>query len=225
MLDSFKNKKIAESRWDAKIKEEKSKILNTDEATILKAILCGFLAGDGSVQVRKEKSCYHYQLDFFPDDELMMDIYIKAIKKVYQKEPSVRIRDNVFHVRKTSKTIVTDLLELTRFETKLWSIPKFVLDCKKTKVAWLKAFFSAEAYVNKKSIKIQTVNKTGMGEISKLLDEFQIKHRTYEYQPKKKNHSRVYIIFIGPKSERKKYYEEIGFYHSKKNKILKTAAL
>ena len=211
MLELPKNKKSIQSHWDVKIAKERSKILDTDEAKILKAMICGFLAGDGSVQVRKEKSFYHYQLDFFPDDKLMMKKYIGAIKKVYGKIPSIRVRDNVFHVRKTSKTVVTDLIKLANFETSSWTIPHSLLISQKVKAAWLNAFFSAEAYVNQRSIKVQTINKNGMIEVSNLLNDFQIKHKTYEYQPKKENHSRVYIIFINPKSEREKYYKKIGF--------------
>jgi len=221
MLKLSKNKKIANSRWEAKIKKERNQILNTEKANVLKAMICGFLAGDGSVQVRKEKSFYHYQLDFFPDDKLMMEKYINAIKKVYRKTPSIRLRDNVFHVRKTSKTIVTDLLKLACFDTQTWSIPDKILNNKETKAAWLNAFFSAEAYVNKNSIRIQIVNKKGINDISKLLDYFEIKHRTYEYLPKKENYSKVYILTITQKNERRKFYKKIGFWHEKKNTVLR----
>ena len=83
---SKKNKEIADSRWKVKIGKEKNNILDNDEARILKSMLCGFLAGDGSVQVRKEKTFFHYQLDFYPDDNLMKDVYVEALEKVYRKK-------------------------------------------------------------------------------------------------------------------------------------------
>lgn len=218
-----RNKKVALARWNTKITNERSKILQTNEGRILKAMICGFLAGDGSVQMRKEKSFYHYQLDFFPDDKLMMKKYIYAINKVYKKNPCIKIKNKFFCVRKTSKTIVTDLLKIAKFDTKNWSLPHSLLTCNKSKAAWLNAFFSAEAYVNSKVIRVQTVNKNGMNKISELLEYFQIKHKRYEYQPKKDNHSKVHIISINQKSERKKYYEEIGFWHEKKTMALKAA--
>ncbi len=89
----------------------------------LKAAICGFLAGDGSVQVRKEKNFYHYQLDFFPDDEEMLKTYMDAIKYIYNKVPSIRRRDNVFIVRITSKVIVQDILRDASFGIKTWSLP------------------------------------------------------------------------------------------------------
>lgn len=201
---------------------EKSKILQTDEARILKAMLCGFLAGDGSVQVRKEKTFFHYQLDFYPDDELMMDVYVDAIIKVYGKSPSIRKKEKFYWVRKTSKTIVTDLLQFASFDTKGWSIPNSLLTCFESKAAWLNAFFSAEAYVGPNHIKVQTVNKVGMSQVSRLLNEFEIDHNTYEHQPKNKNHSRVYIIRISSRTARERYYRLIGFWHNKKINTLKS---
>ena len=50
---SKRNKKVAISRWERKHSEEESMIKNDEETLILKASICGFLAGDGSVQKRK----------------------------------------------------------------------------------------------------------------------------------------------------------------------------
>ena len=141
MSELSKNKKIAIKRWENKINEERARILDTDEARILKAMICGFLAGDGSVQVRKEKTYYCYQLDFFPDDKLMMKKYIGAITRVYLKTPTIKKHKNYFAVRKTSKLIVTDLLELAKFKTKTWNLPYSLLTCQEAKASWLRAFF------------------------------------------------------------------------------------
>ena len=222
MLDlSKRNKKIADSRWKSKIAKEKAAMIQNEETRILKAMLCGFLAGDGSVQVRREKSYNHYQLDFFPDDELMKDVYIGALNKVYLKNPSTKKLKNYFAVRKTSKLIVTDLLKLAKFDTHNWNLPNSILTCQESKINWLRAFFSAEAYVGKKTIRVQTVNENGMKNISNLLSEFQINHCNYKYQPKQETYSKVHIISINQKSARERYYKIIGFYHKKKTETLK----
>jgi hypothetical protein len=222
---SERNKKVAISRWSKLHKLETDTISNKTEHLILKSKICGFLAGDGSVQIRKEKSFYHYQIDFFPDDEFMLQNYLMAIKKIYKKTPLVRRRDNVYVVRITSKVIVTDLKKITSFGLRNWTLPESLFNTKGTKEAWLRAFFSAEAYVDKKSIKIQTINCSGMDRVSKLLSELGIENKLYEYIPKQKNCSKVYIIMITKKDARRKYYNSIGFLHSKKTERLKKAVV
>jgi len=217
---SKRNKKVAISRWKKKHSEERAKIKNNREALLLKASICGFLAGDGSVQKRKEKSFFHYQIDFFPDDPLMRDTYIKQIKKVYEKEPTLKKMNNFYTVRLTSKVVVEDLLALSNFKTKEWRIPKSLVLVEGAVENWLKAFFSAEAYVSLKSIKIQTVNEKGMNDIANALRIIDINTKQYEYSPKKDTHSKVSILFINKKSDRLKFLSKIGFWHQKKTKRL-----
>ncbi len=200
---------------------QKSKFPKNLNSMFLRSALCGFLAGDGSVQVRKEKTFYHYQIDFFPDDELMLTTYYGQVKNLYGKEPSVRIRDNVYHVRMTSRAIVEDLLENAQFGIKEWSVPHNLFLVQGAKEAWLRGFFSAEAYVGPRSVKVQTVNKKGMEQISQLLADFKIDHNNYQHQPKNKNWSTVHIITINKIEARKMFLKKIGFWHSKKTKSLK----
>jgi hypothetical protein len=220
---SERNRKIAISRWNKKHSEEKSKIKNDTETLLLKASICGFLAGDGSVQKRKEKNNLHYQIDFFPDDCLIRDTYIKQIKQSYKKTPSVRKKNNYYAVRITSKVIVEDLFKIAKFGTKKWTAPKTLFSIKGAKENWLKAFFSAEAYVSSKSIKIQTVNKKGILDVAKMLKDIGIHSNYYEYEPKKENHSKVFMLFINKKEDRLKFLNKIGFWHKKKTKILSEA--
>jgi len=220
---SKRNKKVAMARWKNKHSKERQKIKTDEETLLLKASICGFLAGDGSVQKRKEKSFYHHQIDFFPDDELMKDTYMSQINEVYKKIPSTQKKNKFYNIRLSSKVVVEDLVKLANFGLKNWNLPTSLFCIKGARENWLKAFFSAEAYVNSKSIKIQTVNKKGMQEVSRILKELGITTRNYEYHPKKENHSPVSIIFINKKEDRLKFFNKIGFWHKKKNKILKEA--
>ena len=213
-MDNIKNKRKF-------IDVQKSKFLKDIPSMMLRSALCGFLAGDGIVQVRKVKTYYVHQIDFFPDDELMLMTYYNQVRKLYDKEPSVRIRDNVYHVRMTSRAIVEDLLENAQFGIKEWSVPYDLFSIQGAKEVWLKAFFSAEAYVGDNVIRIQTVNEKGMLQISKMLFDLGIDNRIYNYQPKNKNWSLVTIVSINKKEARKKFFEKIGFWHSKKTKSLK----
>lgn len=218
---SKRNRKVAISRWKKVIDKEKKEIFSDKKTIILKASLCGFLAGDGSVQARNLGSRIKYQIDFFPDDKIMLDRYMVDIKEVYNKVPNIKTKGKMFTVRISSKTIGEDLLKEARFGLKTWEVPANLVSNIKAKKSWLKAFFSAEGYVNQKSIKIQTVNKEGMLQVSKLLTDFSINHKFYNYLPKNKLHSKVYIIMIFRKEERKRFYDKIGFWHSKKMEILK----
>lgn len=182
---SERNKKVAIARWKNAHSKQRSQILEGKDAILMKAAICGFLAGDGSVQKRKEKNYYHYQIDFYPDDNIMERVYISQIEKVYNKTPLTRKDKGFSNVRFSSKVIYEDITKFSRFGLKNWTIPKKLFNIKGTKENWLKAFFSAEAYVNDKVIRVQTVNKEGMKEVSKLLKELGIDNNYYEYNSKK----------------------------------------
>jgi len=220
---SERNRKVANIRWEKVHNNERKCILNNEESFILKSAICGFLAGDGSVQKRKERSYYHYQVDLFADDIQMVDVYLKAINKVYNKNPSVVIRDNCYHVRLGSRVIVEDLFSISEFGLTKWRLPSFIFSLDGAEEAWLKAFFSAEAYVGKDHIKIQTINQKGMLEVSELLISLGIENKVYYYTPKNENYSMVTIIRINKKSDLKIYSEKVGFWHNKKNIALKKA--
>ena len=223
MNRSIWNKKVALSRWKNTRVKEKSEILGGPNAILLKSIICGFLAGDGCVLTRKTKWGYRYDISFFPDDKEMLETYLTALKSVYNKSPKIRRRDDVFDIRLSSRVVAEDIMNNAAFGIKNWRIPKKLLSNREAKINWIKAFFSAEGYVDDQAIKIQTVNKEGMEELSNLLNEFLIKHGFYVYQPKKKNYSKVYIIRISSKESRKKYYENIGFFHKLKSQTLKNS--
>jgi len=215
------NRKVAISRWNKVINKEKEGILSNKEGILLKSAICGFLAGDGSIQIRNRGSFNEHRIDFFPDDKKMLKTYLKFIKKIYGKTPHLSRRDNVFTARINSKTIVEDLLKEAKFGIKKWEVPVNLLLSNEAKKYWLRAFFSAEGYVNDDVIKIQTVNKRGMTQVSDLLNNLSIKHGFYHYTPKKSNYSETHIIMINKKEARKKFYYDIGFWHSKKMQILK----
>ncbi|MFH0752605.1 MAG: LAGLIDADG family homing endonuclease [archaeon] len=216
---SKRNKKVAIAGWNKIFDRERKRISTDDFAVKYKAAICGFLAGDGNVQIREKKS--HYDIRFYPDDELMLTEYLRALEYVYGKKASITMRDNVFEVVIVSRTLTEDIVSHANFGTKIWGLPYGLFSVPGTKEAWLRAFFSAEAYVGGKHIKIQTVNKEGMLKVSELLNELNIKHGFYEFQPKNEKHSRVSIIMIHRKEARKRFLEKVGFWHSKKTEKLR----
>ena len=218
---SARNKKVALARWKKVFLKEQEKIPTDETSLRIKSALCGFLAGDGSVQVRRKETFSHYQIDFFPDDKKMLNAYCSFIKKLYGRKPSISVRDNVYVARLSTKSIVIDLLESSDFGLYTWSFPERLFNISGAKEIGLKAFFSAEGYVNSKYIKTQSVNLKGIIKISKLLSGFGINNNYYEYTPKNKNHSKVGMIFINQLASRKIFYEKIGFWHGRKEKFLK----
>ena len=214
------NKKVAISRWSKIITKEKE---NINHNSVLKSALCGFLAGDGYIAIREEKKNKHYEIGFFPDDPIMLDSYCLFLDKIYHKKPQIRKVNKMFRVRLTSKMIVEDLMKLAKFGHYEWSLPKSIFSTNKEIISWLKAFFSAEAYVNPKWIRVQSVNKKSLKEVSALLDLLNIENKIYEYNPKQIKYSSVGIISIHKKEARKKYLETIGFWHSKKEFMLRKA--
>jgi hypothetical protein len=150
----------------------------------------------------------------------MKNKYLEFIFDIYHKTPSVVRRDNVFHVRLTSKVVVLEIRNVCKFGLKNWTIPDWLVS-EDEKVAWLKAFFSAEAYVGKNHIKLQTVNKEGMSGVLKLLKEVGIDVKCYEYLPKNERNSKVYMLIISKKKEINIFYEKIGFWHERKQSALK----
>lgn len=218
---SKRNKKAAIARWKNILEKENTFIAKTSNKFAIKAAISGFLTGDGSVQIRKEKTFHHYQVDFFPDDEVMLSTYLKFMKEIYNKKPTVKKLKNFSSARISSRTIVFDLMKYNEYGLISWTLPTTLLCNKRAKVYWLKAFFSAEAYVGPRSIKIQTVNEQGMKDAKEMLTELGIESKMYSYEPKKETHSKVFMIFINKKEARIAFYNKVGFWHSKKTKKLK----
>jgi hypothetical protein len=217
-------RKSALKRWKRQLEYDTSKIPKDKESLLKKVALCGFLAGDGCVQVRKERkedNYFRYQLDLFSDDKLMLNTYCSFIEEIYNKKPTISNRDNMFVARLSLKFIVLDLLKICNFGMYKWSFPNKLFKIKGSKEAWLRAFFSAEGYVGKRVIKIQSVNIKSIKIVLKMLSDFDIKGNYYEYSSKNKNHSKVGMIFINDKRCRLNYYNKIGFWHEKKNLALK----
>jgi hypothetical protein len=220
---SERNKKVALARWNKILSEERKHILDTAEASVLKAALCGFLAGDGSIQVRKEKTFLRYDIGFFPDDDIMLTTYCDMLKKLYGKIPSIKRKNEMYSVRLSSRIVVEDLLNQASFGLKNWDLPHSLFSNNGAKEAWLRAFFSADGYVGANTIRVQTVNKNGMINVSKLLRQLGIDHKMYRYVPCQQAHSIVYIVAILKKSARQLFLDKIGFWHSKKTAALKKA--
>jgi len=220
---SEKGRKAIQIRWKTEELRIKSNLSELDEIEkeVLKVRLCGYISGDGSLSVRKEKNGRkHHDIRFYPDHESLIAVFVNDFSKVYAKTPAVRKMKNHYHIHVSCKTACEDLLKMTEFGSLTWRLPNG-LRSNQSKVEWLKALFDCEAYVSSKAIQMQSVNKIAIQQIKELLYSFGINSRLYEYKRKNKNWNINYILHIGKKEDRLKYLKQIGFNHVLKLNKLK----
>jgi len=218
MLKKWKEKRIINYERSEKFFPK----LTEHEIDIFKSRLCGFLAADGSVIIRKEAGTnrFHYDVQFYPDHYTLVKLYEEAFKAVYGKELNIKQKHNFFFVRASSKFAAQNLASLANFNSKNWTIPKF-LKTKELKKVWLKAYFDCDGYVCKNYVQVQSVNKTGLEKMKKVLYEFGIKSKIYSYRRQQTAWSTNYLLNIPRKNEMLKFMLEIGFDHPLKCAKLK----
>ena len=147
-----KGKRAAEKRWADYEKKLKS-IHNHNP--LLKAKLCGYLAGDGCVCICKEKARPHLKnkrIAFYPDHIDLANDFRETFYKVYGLKPSLEKEKNYYRVRLGSKLAYLDLMSITRFDSLNWNVPFKILLTPEIKKEWIRAFFDCEAYVGKRII-------------------------------------------------------------------------
>lgn len=218
---SKKGKQAIKKRW--KDYENKLKSLHNHDP-LLKAKLCGYLAGDGCVYIHKERARPHInskRIAFYPDHIDLAKDFIETFYKIYKIRPHLKKEKNHFDIRICSKLAYWDLVSIAKFKSLNWNIPFKILTTKETKKEWIRSFFDCEAYVGKKMIQIQSINKRGLEQVKSLLKEFSIDSKMYSYERKQKNWNTNYLLCIMKKESRLKYLDIIGFRHPKKLENLK----
>jgi len=177
--------------------------------------------GDGSVFYCKDiRGKEHYGITFYPDDLAMANYFAKCFEEVYGIKLKIFKLKNHYKTYIKNKIIYNDLISIASFGSLEWTVPTRFLKSNDMKREFLKAFFDCEAYVWEKAIQLQSVNKKGLEGIKKILGEFDIASKIYEYERKNKNWNKNYILCIMRKEERDKYLKNIGFNHSLKMKKL-----
>ena len=209
-------------RWRKKDEYDlKKAVSDIEERRRLQVVLISYLQGDGCICVRYDKpNVFRYDLAFYPDHISLAIHFVDIYKKLYGRVQRIKNLGNYFSVRVTQKFACKELLGLAKFNSLEWQVPFKMLDTDEKKSRWLKAFFDCEAYVCKKSIVVQSVNKTGILQIKKLLEEFNIQSRFYSYERKQKNWNTNYLLFVSCKKYGRRFLKQIGFTHQLKQKKL-----
>lgn len=223
---SARNRKVALHRWHKVLESKTTEIKSaTRKYRSLKALIVGYLMGDGCVTVRKDsRDTVHHVILFYPDDKKMLIAFLSAFERVYKHSSKPKRLPGYFKVAVYSKPIVIDLLKLGPFRSLEWSVPKMLLTTKKSKIAWLRAFYDCEAYVGPKIITVQSVNKQGLEQVQILLKEFNITSRLYSYKRKQLTWNTNFLLCIIKKVDRAKFLRHIGFNHTKKQAKLQKYA-
>ena len=216
------------ARWEKKHQPIKTHIKDSHKNLLKeKARIIGLVMGDGSlnsIQKSKDK-IQHHDITFYPDDLDLAKTFIKDFQKLYLKKPKIRKKRNYYSLRVSSKPAWEDLRKLGEFNSLNWCFPAR-LSSNMEKREWMKAMFDCESFVdiNKKRISLQSVSKKGIDSIKKLLGEFKINSKIYQYTRNNPNWNINYILFISGKENITKFSELIGFNHKKKQKNLKLIA-
>lgn len=225
---SSHNRAVANKRWKRvreKYKNHLKSIRGTPTYYLHKARLLGYLAGDGHVKIREEirsgKQVLHYHIRFYPDDEQMMQAYLHSFETLYQETPHRIRHSGHWEVRICHQVACKDLLDSGSLGTWDWRVPFAELLSAGAICEWLRAYFDAEAYVNDRYIRVESVNKKGLLEVRELLDLLNITAAWYVYERKKETHGTNYILCILDAESQRRFEKHIGFFHKKKARILK----
>jgi len=225
---SEKGIKAIKIRWSRE-KERINKNLSTlpeSRRLLLTTRICAYIAGDGSLSIRCElEGRKHHDIRFYPDILQLAEYFSVSFYELYSKKTSIKKLRNHYKVNVSCKTACIDLLKLTKYNSKEWIIPKIASKDDNLTIEWLRAFFDCEAYVSKKRIDIQIVNKRGIFQIKNALLKLGINSRMYVYKRKNRLWSTNYILCILKREDRIRYLNIIGFNHQDKLKRLKDSII
>ena len=211
---------------DKKTLSNLSAMLNNEKNLSKLASICGFIMGDGCLEIRKEKNkpWFHHEIRFYPDNLDVAKLFVNYFEKLYGKTPTIKSLKNFFEVRVISRVACKHLSEIAQFSGLKWTPPKGLLINRSTKIEFIKAIFDCEGCVGKRNVQFQSVNKEGIHDIKRILEELGIESSIYEYTRKNLKWNKNYIMVISRKENIKKYAENIGFNHPKKRKKLEILA-
>jgi intein-encoded DNA endonuclease-like protein len=189
-----------------------------------KARIIAHLIGDGALY----KTNHDYVLKYEVSDKELLERFEMDIIEVYGLKPNWEINLSgktgrpIQFVRLRSKLAFEDLVKYASYTSKDWHIKKYILNAKKTvKREFLKALFDDEGsvipYGKLPIVRLYSINRTGLIQIQKLLDDFSIKSKIVGGFGSKRN---VYAVVI---KDVIIFYKKIGFNLKRKNKRLREA--
>ena len=211
------NREKSRKRWNRVHSAEERLIRDNKKGReYLKARIHGYLCGDGSVSMRKEKGrpgAVHADIRFYPDHESLIRPFMEAFCQIYGKKPTIRNRGSYYSLAVTSMTAARDILADGGITSTEWHVPGWVAGNKRNSREWLCAFFDCEAHVCKKDMRVQSVNPKGLRQIAEMLRKYGIRSREYSYRRKNKDWNTNYHLVIAKREDRKTFLSLIGLNH------------
>lgn len=207
-------------------KESETTVVDKRQRNILLARVIAYIQGDGCLIVRPLKhEGFRYDICFYPDNIHVAELFSDTYLQLYGRLPKIKPEINHYRIRVVHKKAGKELTELAKFYGLDWELPYSVLDSSESKKEWLKAFFDSEAYVGKRTIVVNSVNKKGLQQVQQLLNELEIQSRLYEYHRKQKNWNTNYILSIMRIGDRQNFLKRVGFNHpAKQEKLINSLA-
>lgn len=214
------NREKARKRWSRVHSAEEQFIKKNKKGNEpLKARVHGYLCGDGSVSMRKEKGrpgATHADIYFYPDHKSLIRPFTEAFRRIYGKKFTIRNLGAYYSLRLVSMTVAKDLLADGSMTSLGWSVPDWVIGSERNSREWLRAFFDCEAYVSDTDFRVQSVNLQGLRQVAGMLGKFGINTREYSYQRKNKNWNTNYHLVVAKREDRKAFLNLIGLNHTGK---------
>lgn len=170
MYNLLQQKRVMK-RWE-KVFAKDTKIIsskNNECYNSLKALIIGYIIGDGSIAKRKSRNGVHYEIYFYPDDEGMITAFTKAYYELYGRKVNIKQLINHYRLHIKHKAAVIDLMDITTYNSAVWRIPTKILSSDQSKINFLRAYFDCEGYISKKYIRVESVNNIGLLQVQNLL--------------------------------------------------------
>jgi len=177
------------------------------------------ICGDGHLSFYREKDSYgpwsiyrkngylrtRYLVCYTNTNKSLLKEFREDIKNVFGINGKKKIHKHTLIV--SSKRIWAVLKNLGAGKSHEWHIPKVILSSsQEVKRSWIRAFFDDEAYFDKgRRIRVKIVNKKGLQQIQKLLDEFM----PSTINPKQESYRGAYSLDISRKFTQE-YLKKIG---------------
>ncbi len=200
--------------------------MNSNLLSLQKARIIARLMADGCVF----KTRHNYVMKYEVKDTASLKSFEKDIFDVYGLKmnwgfnPSGKTGQSIPFVKLLSKNVYDDLLKYGNYYSHNWSVPKEIINSSKDiKIEFLRSFYDDEGSVikSKKSkyveVRLYSINKNGLIQISNLLKEFWINFRIVSGYGLKRN---VYAVVVSKKNEVKLFAKIINFNLKRKQEKL-----
>jgi hypothetical protein len=123
------NRERARLSWKSRLEADENYIRKHEKGNEhLRAMLNGYLCGDGSVMLRRERGQYaRGDISFYPDHLSLIAPYSECLNVLYNKKPNISKKRNYYQVRISSICAVRHLLSEGVFTANDWRVPTWVM--------------------------------------------------------------------------------------------------